>query len=354
MLQPSRVRVNVFLGAGASCAADFPTVRQFFNAACPQGQLVDQMCSELARRIAIDEGNQDNKTWPDFDAEKVFGWLELIEKSDRIRNQQTEISNSRIKIPASDLLSRLKQAIVQIYGRVPDPQGLATAPHSALLQVLNSVTAEDEPLYIFTTNYDTLFEQLLANCNGLQPGKVPAGKLRVCDGFSADRPGQWRPELFGSKPKGGERLVHLVKLHGSVTWKRNGKDIVETGWRMPTEHDCLLYFGYKSIPEEEPFVTLHGQLKAVLLRCEVLIAIGFRFADPYIRELVDLSLRANPQLQIICSLTREPEPDWPLSRMMKEFSPRVRLLVDALGKPVFFGHTSFAEALSQALDRTGV
>jgi hypothetical protein len=71
-------------------------------------------------------------------------------------------------------------------------------------------------------------------------------------------------------------LINLVKLHGSATWKLDAaRQPIETGWSMPTDHDCLLCFGYKSVPEQDPFVALHTLLKSVLLRCEAVIAIGF-------------------------------------------------------------------------------
>jgi len=118
---------------------------------------------------------------------------------------------------------------------------------------------------------------------------------------------------------------------------------------MPTEHDSLLYFGYKGIPEQEPFLTLHNLLKSTLLQCEVLIAIGFRFADPYIYELFVMALHANKGLRVICCLKRAPESSSPLSRLMEQFPHRVQVLVNQAGKPVSFGDTQFQESLEQIL-----
>ena len=158
------------------------------------------------------------------------------------------------------------------------------------------------------------------------------------------------PKLFAESPKDRERVVRLVKLHGSVTWKKDDTNLpVETDWSSPTPRDCLLYFGYKSIPEEEPFITLHNLLKNVLRESDAVITVGFRFADPYIREIFDFALRANPTLRIICSLTQQPPPESPLSKMMTEYPKRVVLLVDSNGDPVPFGHPRFSEILMQRL-----
>jgi hypothetical protein len=127
---------------------------------------------------------------------------------------------------------------------------------------------------------------------------------------------------------------------------------VETGWGRPTEHDCLLYFGYKSVPEKDPFLKLHGLLKAALLRHDAVIAIGFRFADPYIRELFDFALHANRRLRVICALTRTPESDSPLAVMMNDFPDQVLLLADSAGNAIRFGHRDFGGVLERTLKST--
>ena len=43
-----------------------------------------------------------------------------------------------------------------------------------------------------------------------------------------------------------------------------------------------------------------------LLGCEAMIAVGFRFADPYLHEVFDFALRAYPTLGVVCSLPRTP------------------------------------------------
>src|ERR1700691_1297087 len=191
-------------------------------------------------------------------------------------------------------------------------------------------------------------EQVLEGEDG---GILSTGrKLRACTGFTAGRPGRWQPRLFSEGPRPKERFIQVVKLHGSATWKRGGANQpLETGWAMPTAHDCLLYFGYKSVPQEEPFITLHTILKAALLRCEAVIVIGFRFGDPYIRELFDFALRANPTLRVLCSLTRSPEPNSALATMMERFTGRVHVLTDSASQPIRFGDPTLSDMLEATL-----
>jgi SIR2-like domain len=351
MTRPNSIRVALFLGAGASCFAKFPSVDLFFQTALTRGSALDDLCSELARRISINEGNTDNLKWPNFNAEKVFGCAETLEKANEIIGERhpIEVSNGRgLKLSAVELISRLRKEIVKSYGVSVDSGILATAPHHKLLKLLDTAVHEDEPLSIFTTNYDGILEQMFESWDS--GTRWISRRTRICNGFLSDRSGQWRPNVFADKPNPGERLINLVKLHGSINWKRDNEGRpVETNYSMPTENDCLLYFGYKSIPEVEPFVTLHYVLRSTLLRSQYIVAIGFRFADPYIRELFDVALEANPELKVLCCLTRVPERSSPISMMMAKFPGRVLLLSNPSGTPIPFGHSEFDETLRQSL-----
>jgi hypothetical protein len=345
------IRTAVFAGAGASCFAEMPTVNSFLkHVEWPASQGLSAACQEMARRISIYEGTQENQAWPIFDAEKLFGWLELLEKTGGIDDSRVglPIPNLPAAVPVNALISHLRSEIVRLYGRHAELGVLVGAPHRSLIEVVDRLTPPDEPLYLFTTNYDPIIEQIL---EGEDSGFLSTGrKLRTCTGFTADRPGRWQPRLFSERPRPKERLIQLVKLHGSATWKRDGANQpLETSWPMPTAHDCLLYFGYKSVPQEEPFITLHTILKNALLRCEAVIVIGFRFGDPYIRELFDFALRANPTLRVVCSLTRSPEPNSALASMMEQFPDRVHVLADSANQPIRFGDPTFADMLEATL-----
>jgi hypothetical protein len=350
MLPDSLIRTAVFAGAGASRFAEMPTVDSFFERVeWPPSQGLSAACQELARRISIFEGTQENLAWPEFDAEKLFGWLELLEKTGKLYDSRMgiHIPNLSQAVPVGPVTSHLRSEIVRIYGSHIEPDVLSRAPHRSLIEVVDRLTPTNAPLYFFTTNYDPIIEQIL---EGEHAVSLTTGRrLRACTGFTAGRPGRWQPELLKTQPATGERLVNIVKLHGSATWKRDASGPIETGWGMPTPHDCLLYFGYKSVPEQEPFITFHTLLKTVLLQCEAVIVIGFRFADPYIRELFDFALRANLNLHVICSLTRSPDAESPLAAMMDGFPGRVLLLVDPEGNAIPFGHVGFEEMLEQTL-----
>lgn len=169
MTRPSLVRPVLFLGAGASRFAGFPGVDSFFESVdWPQSAGFSAACEELARKTAIAEKTQENLQWPHFNAEKILGRLETLERAAEINDESSVIHLPTQKMPISvhDLISHLRSEIVRIYGTETDTDRLKTAPHESLFRLLESLTLHSpEPLYVFTTNYDTVVEQLFEDWN---------------------------------------------------------------------------------------------------------------------------------------------------------------------------------------------
>ena len=354
--------ITLFLGAGASACESFPTVLQFFeHVNFPDGadaRGFKTACMELARRIAVAERTQENMQWPRFDAERLWGYLELLVNSNKLTSvpfgipvTRTSLSPQNMGVSPEDLLTFLKEQILRIYGRpistLPTP-----CPHLDVFALIHEFAPSDAPISVYTTNYDTIIEDLFLLPSFSQQAFHSAG--HVCTGFSQGNPGRWQPELFDAKPGAGVRQVNLFKLHGSVKWKwestSSGLEPVEMNWRQPTgATDCLLYFGYKSVPEIDPFRTLHNRFKDSLVTSSAIVTIGFQFADPYIRETFDFALRANPELRVICCLKHLPTPNSPLGSLVRAFPNRVLILLGGKETPITFGEDRLYEALRASL-----
>jgi hypothetical protein len=366
-----RDSIVLFLGAGASACESFPTVFQFFEQVSfstgVDARGFQTACMELARRIDVAERTQENNNWPRIDAEKLWGYLELLVSSNKLTSEPFGLPVTRTgglssqgagRVWPEDLLVFLKEQMLRIYGRrVSAPSN--PSPHRDLFALLNEIVPVDGPICVYTTNYDTIIEDFFHSQSFSEETFHSAG--HACTGFAQGNPGRWRPDLFDAKPAAGTRQVNLFKLHGSVTWKwestGSALEPVEMNWRQPTgDTDCLLYFGYKSVPETDPFRTLHNRFKDSLLESSVVLAIGFQFADPYIRETFDFALRANQRLRIVCCLKRKPASNTPLANLMNSFPGRVQILSGENDTPITFGEDRFCEALRTALsgDRAGL
>jgi len=225
-MMTSKGCITLFLGAGASVCESFPTVFEFFEkVSFPAGvdaRGFQTACMELARLIAIAERTQENRQWPRFDAEKLWGKLEVLVNSNKLTSTpyglqvtHTSLSPQTPGVSPEDLLVFLKEQILRIYGRrVSTPS--EPCPHRDLFALLHEIIPTDEPICVYTTNYDTIIEDLFHSQSFSEETFHSAS--HVCTGFAQGNPGQWRPELFDAKPTAGTRQVNLFKLHGSVTW----------------------------------------------------------------------------------------------------------------------------------------
>ncbi len=352
--------IVLFLGAGASKLCGLPTVEHFFeNVQVPRDEGFMTLYQALARRIATGEGAKRGSQWPTYDAEKMFGTLQQWVDTTTIAGEppvaRLTPGKGGLQIPTATLLAHLKREIVRIYGRAPGLRA-CRQHYRDLFSLLARKKTTMGPMWVFTTNYDTVIEQLLRDVNFLnQIGRGNVGALDLRTGFLPRTPGPWQREMFSAPPRPAYCPVNLVKLHGSVTWKWDGEAEArrpfDTGLATPTgDFDCLVYFGYKSIPESEPFKTLHCLLKDTLLGATVVVSIGFRFGDPYIRETFDFALRANDVLRLVCSLTSQPPAGSAVDELMKTFPDKVSLLLGEDGVPLPFGHDNFCAGLEKKLE----
>ena len=265
---------------------------------------------ELARRLSIYSDYQ-STPFPDFDAEFLFGTVKELTKVSELLimrgrgDQQLEVTVGDLR--PGDILELLKVKISEVYTyALTEKSRNVLGSYADLLQAVRNSDSSDVQIDVFTTNYDPVAEQVFKL---FAKGAVPAVGLkgaRVADGFldaSGARP--WAPETY-------ERAqVRVHKLHGSVTWKwkvENSKRVlVDIGFSDPKpESDCLLYFGYKAVPNEPPFDFLHDRLADALRAPGLVVLVGSRMIDPYIRHLFETALRLNDELRMICVLRSDP------------------------------------------------
>ncbi|EFS98254.1 hypothetical protein HMPREF1977_0471 [Capnocytophaga ochracea F0287] len=230
-----------------------------------------------------------NKSFYDTkpDIEAFISYITLIEKT-ADENKASELKKGR-----EELEKKIRELCTLTLQK-------DKAPH---IDFLNKITARknnDSRVQIFTTNYDTLFEQA-AN----EAGFV------IIDGFSFTQPrefsGRWfdldivnrektrlkQEESFISK------VFHLYKLHGSLTWtkKDDGKIVQEN-----SPNPLMIYPSSEKYESsyEQPYFEMMSRFQQALRKEEtLLIVIGFGFGDKHIRNVVLEAVNQNPSFQLL-------------------------------------------------------
>jgi NAD-dependent SIR2 family protein deacetylase len=174
-------------------------------------------------------------------------------------------------------------------------------PHKLFLNKIITRRKSHNRVKIFTTNYDTLFEQAAE-----KEGFI------LIDGFSYNFPRTLNPYNFDidfvrrddtrlvDEPDYLEKVIHLYKLHGSVDWEKCEEDkIVKT----ENPNKPLMIYPRKNKYEqsyEPPYFEMFSRFQNELRkRNTLLITIGFSFADKHIRTIVQNAIINNPSLNII-------------------------------------------------------
>jgi len=160
-------------------------------------------------------------------------------------------------------------------------------PYSDLISWINGITRK-EPVEIFTTNYDLLFEE------AMERAKTP-----YFDGFVGAKTAFFDPSSISNNDM-PVNWIRLWKLHGSIGWAENNHgDVVRD---FSSDGEKMVYPSHIKYDQTQaaPFTSLFDRLKSFMLEPDsLLIASGFSFADAHIASKLIECMAANPSSAII-------------------------------------------------------
>lgn len=244
--------------------------------------------SEINKKEIITNLKANSKLWKiikEKDIEELLSYIILIEKTDSI-NEET-----------------IKKKRKALENKIKDKCSLEldnSAPHKNFLNKISARKNNDPRVQLFTTNYDTLFEQAAE-----QAGFV------LIDGFSFTQPrsfsGRWfdldivnrektrlkQEESFLSK------VIHLYKLHGSVNWERKNERIIQND---KPDNPLIIYPASNKYESsyEQPYFEMMSRFQQALRKEEtLLIVLGFGFRDKHINNVIIEAVEQNPSFQLL-------------------------------------------------------
>lgn len=165
---------------------------------------------------------------------------------------------------------------------LPDQQ----TPYHNLANWLSSVDRE-EPVELFTTNYDLFIEQALEDM------RVP-----YFDGFV----GSHRPYFDAyavSQDNLPARWTRLWKIHGSVNWVTAKKDGQRRVWRSDSDSEkkAVIHPSHMKYDESRkmPYLAMMDRLQRFISTPDsVLLVIGYSFGDDHLNDVLVQSLQGTP------------------------------------------------------------
>lgn len=210
--------------------------------------------------------------------------------------------NGELKDEKKESLRRkLEQKIAKACDLALD---LPSAPHKVFLDKITSRKSNEPRVQLFTTNYDTLFEQA-ANEGGFvvidgfsftQP-RVFAGKWFDLDIVNRDKTRLKQEESFISK------VFHLYKLHGSLNWTKKETDGKAKIYQQDDKDNPLIIYPasekYESSYEQPYFEMMSRFQQALRKENTLLIVVGFGFQDKHIQNVITEAVEQNPNFQLL-------------------------------------------------------
>ncbi|MBR4982834.1 MAG: SIR2 family protein [Lachnospiraceae bacterium] len=195
--------------------------------------------------------------------------------------------------------------------------------HSAFINTVSHLVNAPSKLTIVTTNYDTLIEDAADSIG-----------YTVMDGFSFSHRPYFDSDMFewnlvkdieNIKTRELEykkNILNLLKLHGSLTWERDGQgirrkeksDVIEPIMIFPSSEKYMQSY-------QDPYFELFAKFQELLKRPNtLLITSGFSFADNHISQMIIQAILHNKSLALLISdyNINQSNPNWDkLTELMK-------------------------------------
>ncbi|GGG36678.1 SIR2-like domain-containing protein [Lactobacillus apis] len=178
--------------------------------------------------------------------------------------------------------------------------------HEGILNILTERIEAPSKLSVITTNYDTVFEDAAANQN-----------YTVFDGFKFLAKPKFDSDMFNwnlvkevsdiktRELEYNKRVFNLIKLHGSLTWKRDEEgEIVRVlnGEKVEADDTVMIFPSSDKYAQsyQEPYFDLFTKFQELLKRKNtLLITAGFSFSDNHIFRMISQAVKNNKELALL-------------------------------------------------------
>jgi hypothetical protein len=286
--------IAFLFGAGTSCAVRVPD-----KAPGKTVPLVPAVAglTELVKTDVGALGKEFSSAWAQIEAhckaQKVEPNVEVVLSRLRMMISAMNSTDLLVGLKKDDiekLEARVRKTIATVV--TPDLSKISSeVPHRKFARWLIK-TSRQNPIEIFTVNYDVLIE------HGLEAERIP-----IFDGFvGSHRPFFHSDSLRRSDSAPGANWTRLWKMHGSVTWRRHTVDGRERVVRSePNQDGEMIYPSYQKYDEsrQQPYSAFTDRLSRFLEQDDALLIVaGFSFADEHVNNLIFGALENRPRTHV--------------------------------------------------------
>ncbi len=285
-------QIGFFFGAGSSFTAGYPltfqlTIDVLKRLSPDQVKLIEKILETESITLNITEGTPD---------------IEFL--SDKIN--KAKASGGYVGI--DPLIESIRKHIVDVINEVKSPN---LEYHVNFFKGLKKLMSHrNESVWIFTTNYDLVFE-LAASI----------AKIPIYNGFEGIAQRFFdieRIELTYGKINSNRRFepfnepcIKLVKLHGSTSWVKDGENVFESFSSENEIDKCMILPQRTKVTEtlESPYDKLFRYAASVIGRqCKFIVSCGYSYRDEHINDILFVPKLRSNSLRIF-ALSKDETPE---------------------------------------------
>lgn len=201
--------------------------------------------------------------------------------------------------------------------------------HQDFIRKLTARKPTEPRVQLYTTNYDTLFEQAAQRMNYTIIDGFSFSYPRVFNGINFDHDVVYRERTrIKNEESFVPNVIQLFKLHGSIDWEKKDGKIYQ---KETTDHPCIIYPASEKYESsyEQPYFEMMSHLQSTLRKeGTLLIVAGFGFQDKHIQNVIKEAVLQNPNfhLLVVCYGMKNFAKDgdvakWDDSGIMQELVP---------------------------------
>lgn len=172
--------------------------------------------------------------------------------------------------------------------------------HQNFIRKLTARKPSDPRVQIYTTNYDTLFEQAAQRMNYTIIDGFSFSYPRIFNGANFDRDLVYREKTRIKQEESFiPNVIQLFKLHGSIDWEKTEDKIFQKEY---TDNPCIIYpaSGKYESSYEQPYFEMMSHFQSTLRKeGTLLIVAGFGFQDKHIQNIIKEAVLQNQNFHLI-------------------------------------------------------
>lgn len=172
--------------------------------------------------------------------------------------------------------------------------------HQDFIRKLTARKPTEPRVQLYTTNYDTLFEQAAQRMNYTIIDGFSFSYPRIFNGINFDHDVVYRERTrIKNEESFIPNVIQLFKLHGSIDWERIDGKIYQ---KETTDQPCIIYPASEKYESsyEQPYFEMMSHLQSTLRKeGTLLIVAGFGFQDKHIQNVIKEAVLQNPNFHLL-------------------------------------------------------